>query len=443
MSRRSLEVLDPNPGSRSRAVFYYVYLACLFGANAVALMPARNFGQSGSNTLFTASWIGLGGFSILFLLGTIRRSPRTLIFSLVVGLYVVGSTMWSVAPSSSLIYGSLLAINILTAHLMAADLGVDKAMRMVGQTILALCIGGIVAYAAGFAQVYYFDIHGRPNILGGQPFRGFFVHKITAGLYASLGAVWAVFMLRGWRRLASLAVFALTVALTSSATGIALLLIAVGFSTVTYAALKRGMSRFAFFTTLTVAMGAAVALLTVNWTGLLGALGRDVTLTGRTDLWLFGIDTFAKRPVYGWGFNAYFDSPESLWLRVRVPAFQNYEVPHFHQSYIQTAVDLGLPAVLLVVGLLGYVLLRSYRLAIQTKSFAAGMIFAATLVMVVASMVMHVFLTYNHFVTFALFFFAYLVSGANSRSPGDSIARRPGASRNEGRAGTTPSDIFT
>ena len=409
MSRRSLEVLDPNPGSRSRAVFYYVYLACLFGANAVALMSARNFGQSGSNTLFTASWIGLGGFSILFLLGTIRRSPRTLIFSLVVGLYVVGSTMWSVAPSSSLIYGSLLAINILTAHLMAADLGVDKAMRMVGQTILALCIGGIVAYAAGFAQVYYFDIHGRPNILGGQPFRGFFVHKITAGLYASLGAVGAVFMLRGWRRLASLAVFALTVALTSSATGIALLLIAVGFSTVTYAALKRGM----------------------------------LTLTGRTDLWLFGIDTFAKRPVYGWGFNAYFDSPESLWLRVRVPAFQNYEVPHFHQSYIQTAVDLGLPAVLRVVGLLGYVLLRSYRLAIQTKSFAAGMIFAATLVMVVASMVMHVFLTYNHFVTFALFFFAYLVSGANSRSPGDSIARRPGASRNEGRAGTTPSDIFT
>ena len=112
-----------------------------------------------------------------------------------------------------------------------------------------------------------------------------------------------------------------------------------------------------------------------------------LTLTGRTDLWLFGIDTFAKRPVYGWGFNAYFDSPESLWLRVRVPAFQNYEVPHFHQSYIQTAVDLGLPAVLRVVGLLGYVLLRSYRLAIQTKSFAAGMIFAATLVMVVASMV--------------------------------------------------------
>ena len=53
MSRRSLEVLDPNPGSRSRAVFYYVYLACLFGANAVALMSARNFGQSGSNLVIS------------------------------------------------------------------------------------------------------------------------------------------------------------------------------------------------------------------------------------------------------------------------------------------------------------------------------------------------------------------------------------------------------
>ena len=432
MIRRSARELDPNPGSRSRAAFYYVYLACLLGANAVALMPARNFGQSGSNTLFTASWIGLGGLSVLFLLGTIRRSPKTLVFSLAVGLYIVGSTIWSVAPSKSLIYGALLAVNILTAHLMAADLGVAKAMRIVGRTILALCIAGIVAYVAGFAQVYYFDIHGRPNILGGQPFRGFFVHKITAGLYASIGAVWAVFLLRGWRRSASLAVFALTVALTSSATGIALLFIAIGISLVTYGALKRGMSRSTFFATLTVAMSAAVVLLTVNWTGLLGALGRDATLTGRTDLWLFGIQTFAKRPVYGWGFSAYFDSPESLWLRVQVPAFQNYDVPHFHQSYIQTAVDLGLPGVLLVLGLLGYILTRSYRLAIRTNSYAGGMIFAATLVMVVASMVMHVFLTYNHFVSFALFFFAYLVSGAG-QGPGSDL-RHAGAGAGRGRA---------
>lgn len=71
---------------------------------------------------------------------------------------------------------------------------------------------------------------------------------------------------------------------------------------------------------------------------------------------------------------------------------------------------------ILVVGLLALILARSYRLAVTSGSRAGGVVFSITLVVVVASMVMHLFLTYNHFVTFVLFLFAYLLNGERDRS---------------------------
>ena len=413
-ARLHAQSVPKTPGRSLRITFYYVYVACLLGANAVALMPARNYGGTGTNTLFTASWIVLQALVVLFVLSTISRTPRNFVFAAATGAFIVSSALWSVAPSSTLLYGGMLAMNILAAHLMASDLDLGEAVTIVGRTILFLCIAGLIAYYLGVAQVFYYDPHGRPNLLGGQPFRGFFVHKITAGLYASLGVVWAMVMLRTRARLGALLVFTWVVLLSSSSTAIALFAFAIVVSLLTSGAAKRRVTGLSFFLLLAIAIGAAIAILISNWSGILGALGRDETLTGRTDLWQLGIATWAERPILGWGFAGFFDSSEALNLRQSVAGFANYEIPHFHQSYIQTAVDLGIVGLAILVGIIIAILKSSYRLSLTETSVPAMAAFSTTAVLVLASMVMYTFVTYNNFATFILFLFFFALRARKS-----------------------------
>ena len=417
-ARLPTQSIAKSPGRSVRVKFYYVYVACLLGANAVALMPARNYGGTGNNTLFTASWIVLQGLVVLFVLSTISRAPRNFVFAAATGAFIVSSALWSVAPSSTLLYGGMLAMNILAAHLMASDLDLGEAVTIVGRTILVLCIVGLIAYYLGVVQVYYYDPHGRPNLLGGQPFRGFFVHKITAGLYASLGVVWAMVMLRTRARLGALLVFTWVVLLTSSSTAIALFAFAIVVSLITSGAARRRVSGLSFFLILALAIAAAIAVLVSSWSGILGALGRDETLTGRTDLWQLGIATWSERPVLGWGFAGFFDSSEALSLRQSVAGFANYEIPHFHQSYIQTAVDLGLVGLAILVGIIISILASSYRLSLAETSVAAVAVFSMTAVLVLGSMVMYTFVTYNNLATFALFLFFFALRARRTSPKG-------------------------
>lgn len=407
------------PLTKPRAAFYYVYVACLLGANAVALMPARAFGETGGNTAFTASWVVLQVVVVLLALTMIKRYPRNLVFVVLFGAYVLSSALWSVAPEATLAYGGMLALNLLAAYAMSSDMDLPMAMSIIGRTILVLCIAGLIAYYVGIQNVYYFDPHGRSNILGGEPFRGFFTHKITAGLYAAVGAVWALSMLTRWRRIAALAVFTWTMALTSSSTGLAL--VAMGLFTyglVTYAS-RRRVSTLSFFLLIAVAGAAAVAAATANLSTVLGALGRDVTLTGRTELWSLGVQTWFQRPFFGWGFAGFFNSDEAITLRQSVASFANYDIPHFHQAYIQTAVDLGVIGFIVLVVILMKNLTRSYRIAIagataDRPSIAA---FTITCVLITASMVMYTFITYNNFATFFVFLLFFMLR--NETGAGD------------------------
>ncbi|MFZ8379515.1 hypothetical protein ACO1LW_13610, partial [Staphylococcus aureus] len=66
-----------------------------------------------------------------------------------------------------------------------------------------------------------------------------------------------------------------------------------------------------------------------SWTDVLDFLGRDVTLTGRTILWNWGIEVWAQRPILGWGYGAYFATPEAAAFAQTIPEFRSWDVPHF------------------------------------------------------------------------------------------------------------------
>ncbi len=87
-------------------------------------------------------------------------------------------------------------------------------------------------------------------------------------------------------------------------------------------------------------------------------LNKDPTLTGRTLLWARADDLIARRPFFGYGYQAIWmgDSADTIGLR-RLTGITDARVFHFHNQFRQTGVDTGLVGLgvllstLVVVGL--------------------------------------------------------------------------------------------
>jgi exopolysaccharide production protein ExoQ len=80
----------------------------------------------------------------------------------------------------------------------------------------------------------------------------------------------------------------------------------------------------------------------------LQATGKDLSLTGRTDLWKIAIDEIAARPILGAGFQAVWVPgnalAESLWQEFGIETRTGF---HFHNAYLSNAVEIGLTGVAL------------------------------------------------------------------------------------------------
>lgn len=388
-------------------LFFVVYCACLLGANAVLFSTADASEGSVSGGVFALSWLALSAVVILYLLFTLSQNTGTLLCSSLIAVYIIVSCFWSINPTTTFVYGMLLVANIFMAHLSATRLGSRRLVSLIGHTLLGVSMVGLCLYFAGFGPAVYLDVHDRSNLLGSAPFRGLFAHKITAGLYASVGLGWSVCMLSGLKRVLASVVFLLVVILSGSSTGLVLSVVAISVSIFVLSATSARISRLGVTLIAFVVGFSALLLVVPNWNIGLEALGRDATLTGRTDLWRLGLIASVERPVSGWGFNAYLGSEHSLQLRSTVSAFANYDIPHFHQSWIQTAVDFGVPVVLLFLYGVGRLFGRAYTFAVTHDRGVGSTVFVALAVMVVASLVMFLFISYNHFVTFFIFLFVF------------------------------------
>jgi len=98
---------------------------------------------------------------------------------------------------------------------------------------------------------------------------------------------------------------------------------------------------------------AVIALFFDPGGGLLGAVGRDPTLTGRTEIWSLVLSLHTN-PWIGTGF-------ESFWLGNRLKAvwdyFQNFPINEAHNGYLEIYLNLGWAG----VSLLAVLLLTGYR----------------------------------------------------------------------------------
>ena len=287
-------------------IFTGLYLAGLMGLFTVLLVPQTGTGIEGKSTAFIATWIAVYLVSVLFLV----RYPvvlRSADWPIVIFLGLVAlSASWSGAPQASLQYAMSLLANFLFALIVARHILVAKLLSILLATIIAMAIGGYLLNRLGIASTTYLDVHDRFNFLGGQPIRGLFNHKITAGFYVGFGLVGTLVLLRGAWRIGIAAFLLFFIVLTGSSAALAVL--AFGLVLLAWMGLARslhfspGVFLLATFTVITA--GALVVWLCLP--DLLALLNRDPTLTGRTQLWTWGLAVGSEKPIFGWGFFGYF-----------------------------------------------------------------------------------------------------------------------------------------
>jgi exopolysaccharide production protein ExoQ len=259
---------------------------------------------------------------------------------LILPLFCIASAVWSGAPAASLRAGIQLLLTVVFA--------IAVARRLPPGRFLIVVIGVLSAIVAlSIATGTYRTDTGALT--------GYFASKNAMGAAAAFLSVAAAGFLRPTAAGGVAAmVFCLGAggAVLAQSMG-ALVAMAIGVSTYPVLAVLR---RLSFGVQIVAALGFVlsagllVVLLIANIDAvadaILSATGKDITLTGRTDLWRVALDNIAAHPWLGQGYQAFWQpgnpGAEELWRAFGIESRTGF---HFHNLFLSNAVELGLVGV--------------------------------------------------------------------------------------------------
>lgn len=154
---------------------------------------------------------------------------------------------------------------------------------------------------------------------------------------------------------------------------------------------------------------------------IVGLVGRDLTLTGRTDIWGLSLDALAQQPFIGYGYGTFWHEAGPIQGR-RIVALLYWPVPNAHNGLLDVALDVGLAGVVLAVLLVGGLLVRGVRETRRGQMDVGVLRLSIGLLVLVSNLAESSFLQENAFLT--VVFVAALA--AREPDPLRAASARPG-----------------
>ncbi|MEW6491810.1 MAG: O-antigen ligase [Cyanobacteriota bacterium] len=283
---------------------------------------------------------GIYGVSLLLLLarwqGSIRAALRDPFVWLLAGIALL-SFLWSDFSSWSLSKGIATVQTAYFGLYMASRFSLKQQLQMLAWVL------GIIAV---FSLLFTLAVPGAAIEAGANAgaWRGPFVQKNLLARIVVLGAI--VFLLlalesrrhRYWLW-GGFSLCVLLILLSGSKTALLLFLLIVLLLPL-YRALRWTDTKvIPLLITLILVAGSLAVVVTGNWENILLGLGRDPTLSGRTNLWELAIELISERPWLGYGYQGFWQKggeAEIIWKA------EGYKPPHAHNGFINITLDLGL-----------------------------------------------------------------------------------------------------
>ncbi|MBT9317468.1 O-antigen ligase family protein [Leptothoe spongobia] len=131
---------------------------------------------------------------------------------------------------------------------------------------------------------------------------------------------------------------------------------------------NQGNKRRLYLELTSLVCGVAVFIISTSWEIILTSMGRDLTLTGRTEIWGSAISQLFDKSLWlGFGRGTFW-APNSIFARIAGASVgHKYIPPNAHNGYLDLALEIGL------IGLVFFLVsfLVAYRHAI-TRSFVSS-----------------------------------------------------------------------
>lgn len=287
------------------------------------------------------------------ILGLIAIWPITLLVA-----FAWLSTFWTVAPEITSRRCIALTITTLMGVYLFTRFDFDELLRF----LVAVAAIIVLACIAWVFLVPDYGLHNDAAHAGA--WRGIFFHKNRTGrvMVFCLAIVIAAWINGGISKpvLTFLGALILLViaGTTSQTTLLGTLVLVGGLIAIRMVRGKALISALVTLVILAVAWHGALIAAT-SYELILEALGRDASLTGRTDIWGYALDWAFKRPFTGYGYDAFWNG--ALSPGAQYAAY--WETPHSHNAWIEVFIALGFPGVFLIMGIMLVTLFRAVILA--------------------------------------------------------------------------------
>lgn len=339
MSRKQHSLgFDQRPGhvSMAESAGWVLFLFSAMGGFNVVL----------TDQLEKAAWLAADTTAAVAALGAIglytaRARQIWLLFSW--PFLALISAIWSLAPGLTAYHAAQLFMTTLVGLVMHERLGL---YRLVVLLFVALAIGVLTSVAVATL--------GAPFALSaGGEWNGIFHHKNVLGLNSAMLIYTGLVLARRHWLLVLPILAAAMIALVQARSATSVIALCVVIAVLPVALILR--LRFYSF----AAAGSfliALAAVATGWAlaggvslveDLLNAVGRDDTLTGRSDLWDFGWEAFLAHPILGLGYKAYWISSDTSAAYLRY--FVRQDLWYFHNNLLEVAVATGLVGALVFI----------------------------------------------------------------------------------------------
>lgn len=334
---------DAQPAERPVGRAEFLLLIGLLLIFSEGILPRLVSGDetSDGSPLLRYLWLPVYAVTFAGIVWKIREVAQTCVrLPFMMGLLTVCavSFVWSIDPG--LTQRRSLAIVMTTAA------GLYVGSRYSWRTLLrALAITWFIVAATSFLTALAVPAFGRDFDVHGGAWKGLFYEKNQLGGHMARAALFGAFLWimdrpyrLSWAGLTGLST--LLVLLTTSKTALLGLLIGLGILCAA-AIMKRGMV-FGLITAwigvVISALGAGILVFAPEL--VVSVLGRDLTLTGRTDIWIALMDFISERPLLGYGYGAFWDegSNPGNWVREML----EWDAPTAHNGWIEVTLALGL-----------------------------------------------------------------------------------------------------
>lgn len=342
-SRPDIDLTEPDPPLWERATAMIVIVMLTGALIGPVFAPTQE-----ETPILRLVWLpvyGLVAGLIAMRFDKVARAWPAWIALLMLVTLAWASKYWSIDPATTSRRVIAMAITGAFAVYLGASFRGAALPRLLTHSALLMAVGSLV-------MVFAFPSIGVHSDVNAGLWRGLWYEKNQMGIVMVAGATAATATLASGdpRRLIpslTLALTTLLVLATQSKTSLLCLMLGVGVVAGLWT-LRRGGAAFAVVMVWfgVVASAFGVWVWSTHSVTILEALGKDPSLTGRTDIWESLMRRVAEHPWTGYGYNAF-------WGKESVPAAfvrqeTGWTVPSAHNGWIDVLVQLGWPGAVLV-----------------------------------------------------------------------------------------------